>query len=59
VHRLRSEIVVLLEDPQVRERLRSTGAEPVGSTPEQLAAKIKAETERMSKVIKAAGIRAE
>ena len=59
VQRLRHEIVVVLGDPQVRERLRSTGAEPVGSTPEQLATKVKAEVERMAKVIKAAGIRAE
>jgi tripartite-type tricarboxylate transporter receptor subunit TctC len=56
---LRNEIVVLLKDPQLRERLRATGAEAVGSTPEALAAKIRAEVERMGKVIKAAGIRAE
>jgi len=59
IQRLRNEIAVLLDDAQIRERLRNTGAEPVGSTPEQLAMKIKAEVERMSKVIKVAGIRAE
>jgi tripartite-type tricarboxylate transporter receptor subunit TctC len=59
IHRLHKEIVALLADPQVRERLRGTGAEPVGSTPEQLGAKIRAEVERMGKVIKAAGIRSE
>jgi tripartite-type tricarboxylate transporter receptor subunit TctC len=59
IHRLHKEIVALLADPQVRERLHGTGAEPVGSTPEQLGAKIRAEVERMGKVIKAAGIRSE
>jgi tripartite-type tricarboxylate transporter receptor subunit TctC len=59
IRRLRTEIVSLLGDTRTRERLQRTGAEPVGSTPEQLAAKIKAEVARMSKVIKAAGIRAD
>ncbi len=59
IQRLRNEIVAVLGEPQVRERLRSTGAEPVGSTPEELATKIRAEVERMGRVIKAAGIRVE
>jgi len=57
IGRLRNEIVAVLHETQVRDRLRSTGAEPVGSTPEQLANKIRAEVDRMGKVIKAAGIR--
>lgn len=59
VLKLQRQIAALLGDAQIRERLRSTGADPVGSTPDQLAAKVKAEVERMGKVIKAAGIRVE
>jgi tripartite-type tricarboxylate transporter receptor subunit TctC len=59
IDRLRAEIVQSLGEPRVRERLHASGAEPVGSTPEQLAAKIESEVARMSKVIKAAGIRGE
>jgi len=59
IKRLNTEIVQSLADPKTRERLHSQGAEPVGSTPEALAATMKSEVARMSKVIKAAGIKAE
>ena len=54
--RLHQEIVRVLQRPESRERLAAIGAEPVGSTPEQLAAEIKAEIARMGKVIREAGI---
>ena len=56
VARLHQEIVRVLQRPESRERLAAIGAEPVGSTPEQLAAEIKAEIARMGKVIREAGI---
>jgi tripartite-type tricarboxylate transporter receptor subunit TctC len=59
IKRLHAEIVSVLQDPVVRKRLQAFGAEPVGSTPAETRAKIKAEVERMGKVIKAAGIRVE
>lgn len=43
----------------MRERLTGDGAEPVGSTPEQFAAFIRAEIAKWNKVIKAAGITVE
>lgn len=43
----------------VKEKFLAAGVEPVGSTPQQLAATIKSEIVRMSKVIKNAGIREE
>jgi tripartite-type tricarboxylate transporter receptor subunit TctC len=42
--------------PDVRERLPSMGAYPVGSTSEQFTARYKADIEQYAKVIKAAGI---
>jgi len=57
ISRLNSEIVKALHMPDVKERLSSLGAEPVGSTPEEFAAFIQAEIKKWAKVIKDAGIR--
>ena len=43
----------------VRERLATQGAEPVGNTPEEYAVAIKADLARWAKVVTAAGIRAD
>jgi tripartite-type tricarboxylate transporter receptor subunit TctC len=43
----------------VVERLRTLGATPVGSTPEEFADFMRAENEKWGPVIKAAGIKAE
>ncbi len=48
-----------LGQPEVREQLMTSGVEAVGSTPQQFAAKIKAEVARMGKVIRDVGIRVE
>ena len=49
---LNREIVRILALPDVRERLISQGAEPVGDTPEQFAQYIKSEAAKWGKVIK-------
>ena len=54
---LNHEIVRALKLQDVKERMLSMGVEPVGSTPQQLAATIASEISRMGKVIKDAGIR--
>ena len=59
VKRLNEEIVRILQRPEVKEKLVATGIEPVGDSPEALAATVKSEMDRMGKVIKAAGIRAD
>jgi len=59
VTKLHGEIVKILAAPDTREKLSSDGAEPVGSTPEQFAAFIRAETDKWGKVVKAAGIQPE
>ena len=57
--RLNEEIVKVLTTPQNRERFVSTGAEVVASTPQVFAAEIKAESTRLEKVFRSAGIRVE
>ena len=59
ISRLNREMVQLLNKAEVKDRLFNTGVEVVGSTPEQLGAKVKLEIARLGKVIKEAGIRAE
>ncbi|MBP0622820.1 tripartite tricarboxylate transporter substrate binding protein [Cupriavidus consociatus] len=55
VHRIQQEVAKALGAPAVRERLQAQGAEPVGNTPEQFAALIRAETTKWAKVVKDSG----
>ena len=59
INRLHSEVVKVLNRPEVRDRLMNTGSEVVANTPEQYIAYIKTDMAVMGKVIKDAGIRAE
>ncbi len=59
VMKLNREIVAILNSLEVRERLMSEGAEPVGNTPEQFGDFIKSEIAKWGKVFKAAGINPE
>jgi tripartite-type tricarboxylate transporter receptor subunit TctC len=59
VNRLHKEIVRVLAIPDMRERFAADGAEPVGSTPEEFLAYIRAETAKWADVIKQAGIKPE
>lgn len=59
IARVRQAIVNYLNTPAVREKLFVAGVEPVGDTPEQFAAMIKADMARWQNVIQDAGIRAE
>jgi tripartite-type tricarboxylate transporter receptor subunit TctC len=59
ITRLNQEIVRVLKQPDVKEKLFNTGVDVVGSTPEQFTAAVKSEIAKMGKVIKEAGIRAE
>ncbi len=56
VDRLRSEIVRILAIPDVRNVFLVENSDPVGNTPEQFAAEIKASVARWAPVVKAAGI---
>ena len=57
IKRLNQEIVRFLNTAEVKERFFGVGVEIVGSSPEELAAKVKSDMARMGKVIKDAGIR--
>ena len=57
--RLHAEIVRALNSPDVRDRLKTLGADPVGSTQEQYTAFVQEEIVKWGKVIKAAGIKGE
>jgi tripartite-type tricarboxylate transporter receptor subunit TctC len=59
VDRLYAETAKALRSPDLIERFAAQGAEPVGSSPEEFRAYIRAEVEKWGKVIKAAGISAE
>ncbi|MBM3344633.1 MAG: tripartite tricarboxylate transporter substrate binding protein [Betaproteobacteria bacterium] len=59
IDRLHGEIVKVLRDPTVRERLAVDGSEPIGSTPEEFAKFIDAEHVKWGKVVRDAGIRIE
>jgi tripartite-type tricarboxylate transporter receptor subunit TctC len=59
IKRLNQELVRLVNQPDIKEKLFASGLEPVGNTPEQFGAMIKSDMANMSKVIQAAGIRAD
>jgi tripartite-type tricarboxylate transporter receptor subunit TctC len=59
VERLNAEVVKVMQTPETRAYLAGIGGEPISSTPEEAAAFLRAEYERWSRVIRAAGIKAE
>jgi len=59
VDRLHREIVRIVALPDVRERLSALGFEPIASTPEEFADRIKWEIDKWAKVIRAANIKAQ
>jgi tripartite-type tricarboxylate transporter receptor subunit TctC len=59
VDRLQRDTAAVLALPDVRERYIGLGLDPVGGTPEQLAALLRADTARWSQVVKQANIRLE
>ena len=59
VERLNREINAVLQQPEVRERLLTMGATPMGSTPEELDRVIKSESAKWKKVIAVSGAKAE
>jgi len=57
INKLGAEIVKVVQNPAVRERFASLGTVPVGSSPEEFAAFLRAEIEKWSRVVKASGAR--
>jgi tripartite-type tricarboxylate transporter receptor subunit TctC len=54
--RLNTEMVKVIQSPEFRKRMEEIGAEPIGNTAEQMAAQIKSETEKFSKLVKEANV---
>lgn len=59
VNKLSSETVRILKLPDVRERLLAQGAEPIGSTPEQLASILTGDIAKYARVIRESGYKPE
>ena len=59
IKRLSEEIARHLRNAEVKEKFFNVGVEPVGGSPDQLAATLKSEMTRLGKVIKDVGIKAE
>ena len=54
---LGTEIVKIVQNPAIQQRFASLGTVPVGSSPEEFAAFLRAEIEKWSRVVKASGAR--
>lgn len=59
VAKLNAEMVRIISLPEVRKQLGDQGYEPAGNSPEQFAEYIKTEIAKWTRVIKAAGLKAE
>ncbi|HXZ55354.1 MAG TPA: Bug family tripartite tricarboxylate transporter substrate binding protein [Burkholderiales bacterium] len=59
IDRLSTAIASAIKAPEVNERLLALGLEPVGSTPDELAARIAEDTARWTPIVKASGFRAD
>ena len=56
VAKLNGEIVAIMAMPDIRKRMLELGTEPKASTPEEIAARLKADIDKWAAVIKQAGI---
>ena len=59
IDKIHAEVVKILNTPDVREKLIAAGSDPVGSTPAEFLAYVKAELARWGKVIRENNIRAD
>jgi tripartite-type tricarboxylate transporter receptor subunit TctC len=59
VDRLNREIVAVLRIPEVRQQVVGIGAETIASTPAEFAAVMKSDAERLGRLVRSRGIRAE
>jgi tripartite-type tricarboxylate transporter receptor subunit TctC len=59
VARINSALAKSMRTPEMTERLAALGAEPEATTPEEYAARIRADTQKWTRVIREAGLKAE
>lgn len=56
VARLNAEMVKVINSPEFRKRMDEIGAEPVGNSPDQMAAQIRSETEKFARLVRDAKV---
>jgi tripartite-type tricarboxylate transporter receptor subunit TctC len=59
ITRLHNEVVRTLQSAEIKQRLVSDGADPVGNAPDEFAAFLRSETAKWAKVVKDIGIQPE
>jgi tripartite-type tricarboxylate transporter receptor subunit TctC len=59
VHKLQAEVAKILHSPEIGKRLAEVGLDPVGSTPEELAAYQRSEIVKWARVVKESGAKVE
>lgn len=59
IDRIHREVVVILKSADLQKRMAADGSDPVGNTPAEFAAHVKAETARWAEVIKKSNIKAD
>ena len=59
IYRLNTELVKAMRSPDIQEKMSGLGAESKGSSSQEFAAHIRAETEKMRKAVKASGAKVE
>jgi tripartite-type tricarboxylate transporter receptor subunit TctC len=57
VRRLNAELVAILKEPDIVTRFKQLSTEPVGNSPEEFGAFVKAELDKYARIIKGAGIK--
>jgi tripartite-type tricarboxylate transporter receptor subunit TctC len=57
IKKIHADTAAILGEPAIKERLEKVGVEVVASTPQQLGARLKAETDQWGPIIQAAGIK--
>ena len=59
IDKLNSEIVKVLNTPEIAQQLAKIGIDPVGGTPEQYAVTIRADMQKFGKLVKDSGAKFE
>ena len=58
VRKLHGEVAKIVQLPEIRERMTAMGIDPIGGTPEALAAQLRSDLDRWTRVARTAGIKA-
>ena len=59
IMKINADVIRIVNSPELKERLKAEGSDPVGSSPEQFAAFLRNEITKWAKVIKIAGVKPE